>query len=177
MRSLKLGDKVRFLHEIGEGTIIGLPDSQNAMIEDEHGFTYTYELRFLVPKNPHGDEIIEKDEVTQSKEKLAQFAGYSKKDKKLPVIDLHMENLTERHNHMSNHEIVLFQLDKFKQFLNRNEYLKNPKMIVIHGLGQGKLKQEIRELIQGLPGATMYDADYQKFGGGASVVERKYNVR
>lgn len=177
MYSFKVGDKVRFLHEIGEGVIVGFKDDKNALVEDEHGFNYPYELQFLVPTNTHGQDWIEKDQNPENKEKLPQFSGYSKKDKELPVIDLHMENLTERHQHMSNHEIVLFQMDKFRQFLNRNEYLKNPKMIVIHGLGQGRLKQEIRELIQGLPGATMYDADYQKFGGGASVIERKYNVR
>lgn len=177
MKSFNLGDRVRFLHEVGEGTIVGFQDKEHALVEDEHGFTYPYSVHFLVPVHAHGKDLMEKDKLENDKEKLPQFSGYTKKDKELPVIDLHMENLTDRHHHMSNHEIVLFQMDQFRQFLNRNEYLKNPRMIVIHGLGEGRLKQEIKDCIQGIPGASMHDADYQKFGGGASVIERKYNVR
>ena len=35
---MKLGDKVRFLNDVGGGTITGFPDKQTVLVCDEDGF-------------------------------------------------------------------------------------------------------------------------------------------
>jgi dsDNA-specific endonuclease/ATPase MutS2 len=48
-------------------------------------------------------------------------------------------------------------------------------MVVIHGVGEGVLKQEIRkELKEFYPHFDFYDASYQEYGYGATEIELKY---
>lgn len=38
MRSISVGDTVRFLNSVGEGRVKGFQNKQIAIVEDEHGF-------------------------------------------------------------------------------------------------------------------------------------------
>jgi hypothetical protein len=48
---------------------------------------------------------------------------------------------------------------------------KTNRFIVIHGVGEGKLIQEIRFLIQSKEGFSLHDANYSPRGVGASFIE------
>jgi hypothetical protein len=168
----KKGDKVTFLREAGHGIIQSITGT-TALILDDYGFENEYELKLLVPVHKTRIKLELKKNMTEEDKPQKVIKG--KKEKSLPTIDLHIESLLDSHKNMTNHEILTTQLIAFKKFLKFNEEKQLPKMIVIHGLGEGRLKGEIRILINAITGASMHDADYQKFGGGASVVERKYN--
>lgn len=46
---LRVGEKVRYLDEVGEATIIELVDAKTAIVEDEYGLQHPYPISKLVP--------------------------------------------------------------------------------------------------------------------------------
>ena len=89
----------------------------------------------------------------------------------LPQIDLHIEHLIETDSLLSAHDKFLLQIDTFKRFTNQMIQKKTNRFIVIHGVGEGKLIQEIRFLIQSKEGFSLHDANYSPRGVGASFIE------
>ena len=51
------------------------------------------------------------------------------------------------------------------------------KIIVIHGVGEGVLKEEIRSYLSKQEGLEYYDADFREYGKGATAVEIHYNYK
>ena len=85
-------------------------------------------------------------------------------------IDLHIEELLEDYTKMSNAEIIKVQLTYFQNALDKaiNEHFK--KLIVIHGVGNGRLKQEVRALIENHSSLKYQDASYARYGFGATEI-------
>ena len=48
-------------------------------------------------------------------------------------------------------------------------------MIVIHGYGEGILKNEIKNFLKALHYVDFYEADYKRYGQGATEIEVMYN--
>lgn len=84
-------------------------------------------------------------------------------------IDLHIEELMDDYSGMSNAQIIQIQLRHFQQALDTsiNEHYR--KLIVIHGVGNGRLKQEVRSILSS-SGMRFHDASYSKYGFGATEV-------
>lgn len=85
-------------------------------------------------------------------------------------IDLHIEELLDDYSNMSNAEIIKVQLSYFQNAMDKaiNEHFK--KLIVIHGVGNGRLKQEVRALIDQQPAIKYHDASYARYGFGATEI-------
>jgi hypothetical protein len=64
------------------------------------------------------------------------------------VIDLHIEKLSDDWKHLGNYEILTIQLKEFEKYyeLALQHYL--PSMIVVHGIGSGKLRDEIHDILR-----------------------------
>ncbi|HQZ43412.1 MAG TPA: Smr/MutS family protein, partial [Flavobacteriales bacterium] len=45
------------------------------------------------------------------------------------------------------------------------------KLIVIHGVGEGILREEVRRMLQFYEGVRFHDADMRQYGSGATEVE------
>ena len=91
------------------------------------------------------------------------------------VIDLHIEKIMDRHNHLSNAEILHFQLQEFEKWFELARLNNLPSMIIIHGVGKGKLKQEIHDLLKVKPGVKRFINQYSDFYGyGATEVFFEY---
>ena len=85
-------------------------------------------------------------------------------------IDLHIEELIDSHSGLTNAQILNIQLERFEKEM---EYcLSNgiKKFIVIHGVGNGKLKQEIRAILKSIDGISHHDASYKHYGFGATEI-------
>lgn len=85
-------------------------------------------------------------------------------------VDLHIEELIETHSGLTNAQILAIQLERFEKELDYalNNGLK--KLIVIHGVGNGKLKQEIISILKSVDGVSYYDASYKHYGFGATEI-------
>ena len=85
-------------------------------------------------------------------------------------IDLHIEELRDNFSGMSNFEIVTVQLNKFKNALDTAQNGQYKKLIVIHGVGNGRLKQEISNILTKETKFRFHDASYAKYGFGATEI-------
>ena len=64
------------------------------------------------------------------------------------VVDLHIEKITDEYEHLSNFEILTIQLAEFEKYYDLAVQHKLKNFIVIHGVGVGKLRDEIHEILR-----------------------------
>ena len=87
------------------------------------------------------------------------------------VIDLHIEKITNDWKHLSNFEILTIQLKEFEKWYNLAVANKQPSLIVIHGVGKGKLKEEIHEILKSKVEVKNFINQYDaRFGYGATEI-------
>ena len=84
-------------------------------------------------------------------------------------IDIHIENLLDNFYHMSNYEIVNYQLDKCENIIHKALKAKVHKLVIIHGKGQGVLRKEVHNLLYSFR-LDFKDSDYMRYSGGATDV-------
>ena len=184
--NFKIGDKVRFLNSDGHGIITKILDLERVELENNYGFFEEYKISELVPERKQEDyqtENLAFDQEIKSKlnsektnnknfdlkRKFRHLESYGSKER--VVLDLHIENLIDSHNGMSNSAILKIQISHFKSFLNKSIDKKQRKIVVIHGVGEGVLRHEIRkELDIYHPYFEYYDASYDDFGYGATEI-------
>ena len=64
------------------------------------------------------------------------------------VVDLHIEKLTDDHKGLSNYEILNMQLRTFEKYYDLAVAHHQPSLVVIHGVGEGVLRDEIHDLLR-----------------------------
>ena len=64
------------------------------------------------------------------------------------VVDLHIEKLTDNWKHLSNFDILTTQLNAFEKYYELALAHRQPELIVIHGIGEGRLRDEIHERLR-----------------------------
>ena len=85
-------------------------------------------------------------------------------------VDLHIEHLLESYKGMTNAQIIQHQLRYFQKELENAVSEECQKVIFIHGVGNGRLKQEILAILRNYPELTVQDASFKKYGFGATEV-------
>jgi hypothetical protein len=63
------------------------------------------------------------------------------------VVDLHIEKLTEDET-LSNYEMLLLQLNTFEKYYDLAVSHKQKTLVIIHGIGEGKLREEIHDVLK-----------------------------
>ena len=89
-----------------------------------------------------------------------------------PVVDLHIESITDQHQQLSAQDIMDLQMKVFTKSLEMAHMHQMQKIVFIHGIGNHFLKNKIKNyLAQQKSIVKKYqDADMVKFGGGATEV-------
>ncbi len=85
-------------------------------------------------------------------------------------VDLHIEELVDNTAGLSNFEMLNIQLECFEKELDSAIEKHMRKLIFIHGVGNGRLKQEIQLALKQTQGVTFQDASYKEYGFGATQV-------
>lgn len=99
-------------------------------------------------------ERVEEERVDLSKLGNAGFRVYDagRIKEHLPpartVVDLHIEKITDNWKHLSNYEILSLQLKEFEKFYDLAVAHYQPSLTIIHGVGEGKLKDEIHFILR-----------------------------
>ena len=91
-------------------------------------------------------------------------------DRNTAEVDLHIENIVDDHSKLNNSQILEKQRHLFIQCLEGAIGEKLQKVIFIHGVGNGVLKQEILTTLKQYPNVQYFDASMQKYGCGATEV-------
>lgn len=139
---MKTGDSVSVVDDHLKGKIT-LINGKKVTIEDEHGFTYQYDINELVLQQA---EIYDHVKTTK-KEELSKTVS-KKHDKKPFVLDLHFEHLVKNPNDYDSFERLFRQKEKLLNIIDycRKNNLK--KLEIIHGIGDGVLQQMVYEVLE-----------------------------
>jgi hypothetical protein len=85
-------------------------------------------------------------------------------------VDLHIEELIEQTRGLSNFEMLSIQMERFETELDEAIAKNMKKIVFIHGVGNGRLKQEIISVLRHIKGISFHDASYKDYGYGATQV-------
>jgi dsDNA-specific endonuclease/ATPase MutS2 len=180
-KKFEIGDKVSVLDDNITGYITGF--KSNLIVVDVNDFPmeyYAHELikieneptRFFTEKSI--DEVLA--EKADPKRKGVVKDKSSKKDQYSITYDLHIEKLVKDFSRMHNHDILTIQLDTARYHLEHAIRNRIPRIVLIHGVGEGVLKTELDFMLSRYKNVTFEDANYQKYGLGATQVYIKQNV-
>ena len=118
-------------------------------------------------------EITEKEvkKIVREKDK-SKLQIIKNKTPEIVEVDLHIHELLDNTNGLSNKEMLDCQIKKFREEMEKaiaSAVVK--KIIFIHGHGNGVLKQEVRkELTTKYKKYYFQDASFQEYGFGATMV-------
>ncbi len=185
LNTFQVGEKVRFLYETGGGRVVELVSPGIYKVEDEDGFERTFRTQELV--KIHGidfhlpdDAVVQINDDDSVSSRKYTVRKEEKTGSRKPIdiweLDLHIESLIDSHVGMSNAEILAIQLRELRNFYNRAREKHIRRIILIHGVGEGVLKEEVRMFLSKKEGVEYFDADFREYGKGATEVNLFYNL-
>jgi len=170
---IKIGDKVEVIDETISGVVIEIKN-QEITIETEEGFPLVYPINKVVKNEGFSFDYADLEKAIQEKKKgiqKSQKVFSKKKNTEKPMeVDLHIESLTSSTKNMSDFEMLNLQINTAR---SRLEFAieKNIKRVVfIHGIGKGVLRAELETLFRRYEQVEFYDAEFKKYGRGATEV-------
>jgi hypothetical protein len=124
------------------------------------------------PDKAYQDETLDLSKLTSAGYKVYD-AGKVKQhlEPARSVVDLHIEKITDSWKGLSNFEIITMQLREFEKWYELAVAHRQPDLIVIHGVGKGKLKDEIHDILKSKKEVRYFVNQYdQRFGYGATEI-------
>jgi dsDNA-specific endonuclease/ATPase MutS2 len=180
MSVFKVGDKVEAIDDLIKGIVSDIKGS-SITVQTEDDFPMVFEARELVVIT--GSITVSNYEVAQVKKEKElperrKPSVIRPKERNLPKmeVDLHINQLVKHPKGMGNYEMLNLQLETAKRQLEFAMSKRIQKIVFIHGVGEGILKEELRYLFNKYDNVKHYDADYQKYGLGATEVYIYQNV-
>lgn len=174
---LKVGDAVNFMSDNTTGKIISVLSENEYEVELEDGFSIPVsriEIEKIWVEDFSVDEKAIKGKIKKDLKKMKSPTSIA--HQKAPKyfqhneIDLHMESILSSCKGMSNFEIVTVQLNHFRRRLHEALQENEPSLVVIHGVGQGVLRNEIYKYLEQFPNIKVGPADVKLYGLGASEI-------
>ncbi|WP_178987948.1 Smr/MutS family protein [Winogradskyella schleiferi] len=180
----KVGDKVETIDDDITGIITRI--SENTItVEADDGFDLQFEAHELMltsSGNSLENAVYNTDfeAVKKEKESIKRKSTPTVKPKERHApkfeVDLHIHQLTKSSKGMSNFDILNLQLDTARGQLEFAIRKRIPKVVFIHGVGEGVLRQELETLFGRYNNVKFYDADYKTYGLGATEVRIFQNI-
>jgi len=173
--SFKIGDFVAVLDDTLKGSVVGIAN-ELVSLKDSEGMIYGYHPSELVlikdsqfHLSKYGDihNPLLKEKMKEVKSKKSAFK--KTKSEVILEVDLHINKLKKITKGMDNYDMLSLQLDTARLKLEFAIRKRIPKIVFIHGVGEGVLKSELTYLFNKYP-VKYYDASYQKYGLGATEV-------
>jgi len=177
MDDFSIGDKVSVLDENIDGVITSLTASELS-VKTEDGFILKFAPHEVVKIDAnlrfHTEGAAQKQiEFKKEQEHLRSKQPSPRKKEKVQAavpFDLHIEKLTKNHKRMAPYEILELQLDTAKRHLEFAIKNRIPRIVLIHGVGEGVLKTELEYLYKRYNGISTSVADFRTFGQGATEI-------
>ncbi len=97
--------------------------------------------------------------------------GFSNKfEMREEVVDLHLEK-TRMGDKIPTQDALFHQLDEFEKALDKAIAAGKLELRVVHGLGKGKLKEEIHKLLAKHPQVKTFSSEYSmRYGYGSTLI-------
>lgn len=172
---LEIGNKVAVLDDVLKGKIINI-NGDLVSVETSDGMIFNFSESELVRIDQEQHELSKFSDINNEllKEKIASNPPKKtlfRKEKTEIVleVDLHISKLTKSVKGLDNYDMLNLQLDTAKRKIEFAISKRIPKIVFIHGVGEGVLKSELHSLLNKYP-VKYYDASYKKYGLGATEV-------
>ncbi|MFK5974175.1 MAG: DNA mismatch repair protein MutS [Flavobacteriaceae bacterium] len=182
MTVFEVGDSVEGIDDTVKGVVIRVK-SDEITIESNEGFVLDFHASELVKMPAYGSIHVTNYEAAQvKKEKELRPTRKSRitkvKERNAPKmeVDLHINQLVKSSKGLSSHEILNIQMETAKRQLEFAIRKRIQKIVFIHGVGEGVLREELYYLFGRYENVKYYDADYQKYGMGATEVYMSQNT-
>lgn len=182
---LQIGDYVLVLDEDLSGVVKKIK-GDSISIETSEGFLLDFQFHELVKSKSNQEikaELLSNSDlntiISQKEQSFKRKQPKTKtKERYEPTmeVDLHINQLIKSSKGMSNHEMLTLQLDTARRQLEFAMQKRIQKIVFIHGVGEGVLKLELDYLFARYNNVKFYDANYQKYGLGATEVYILQNV-
>ena len=176
MSVFSIGDTVETIDDTIKGIVVGVSPTE-ITIESLDGFQLRYAQSELMKINTNETIKVTNYEVARVKSekeapKRKNRAVPKPKERNAPKmeVDLHINQLVKSSKGMSKHDMLNLQLETAKSQLQFAIGKRIQKVVFIHGVGEGVLKEELYYLFRRYDNITYYDADYQKYGLGATEI-------
>ena len=184
-QKFEIGDKVAVLDDDISGVVIKVQNNEIS-VETTDNFVMTFFVNELVKINNSNDlsgffstqslGSVLKDKEEPKKRSFVKEKR-SRRDEFVLEVDLHIEKLVPSKRGMSNYDILTLQMETAKRQLDFAIKNRMPKVVFIHGVGEGVLKAELDFMLGRYDTISFQDANYQKYGLGATEVYIKQNVK
>jgi hypothetical protein len=90
---------------------------------------------------------------------------------RIPEIDLHLHVILEDETGMDDYDKLQYQLNTLRKEINRLRKLNYRQIVIVHGVGKGRLRDEVRAFLTTLPDVVdFFDASFKEYGAGATQV-------
>ena len=145
---LEVGEKVRYLDDVGEATIIKFIDSKTVLVEDEWGLTHPHPLSKLVPAERDHVPAREKTEpirIEKPKVSTKPIKPVSRKPQ-LPELALVFESTHERKSETGDLELLFSNNSNYHLLLNIGAKMNDEWFSLFHG----EVHPHSNQLIQSL---------------------------
>ena len=150
VNKIEVGNTVSFLNEVGKGKVLKILNNHQALILREDGFEDVYSLTELIMVSAETHTETAYKHIPLHHKEESSIKKTSKRHKKnngiVWEVDLHIENLVDNHINLSNYEIVQIQIRHCEFAIEKAIKNNISKLVVIHGKGEGVLKEEVRKL-------------------------------
>ncbi|AKA34058.1 Smr/MutS family protein [Flagellimonas lutaonensis] len=170
----KIGDKVELLDEPLSGNVTNIIGT-TIIIALEDGFEMEVESSQLVKidddiKVSNFEAALSRSNKDRPVKK--RVGAKKRKERYAPAleVDLHIEKLVPSTKGLDAYAILDLQLETAKRQVDFAIRKRIQKVVFIHGVGDGVLKEELRFLLKKYDHLTFYDAAYRKYGLGATEV-------
>lgn len=174
MTVFQIGDSVETIDDTIKGTITKILGKE-ITIETEEGFPMVYEESELMKvadsfKVTNYEVAQIKSEKETSEKKISKVPKPKERNAPKMEVDLHIHQLTNSEKGMTPHDKLNLQMETAKRQLEFAIRKRIQKVVFIHGVGEGVLKEELKYLFRRYENIKYYDADYQKYGLGATEI-------
>nr|WP_298928077.1 Smr/MutS family protein [uncultured Allomuricauda sp.] len=174
MAVFNVGDQVEVLDDTISG-IVKAKDGDVITVITSEGFLLEYTSKELV--KIEDDISVTNFEAAQSikekghaKKKHIRILKPKERNAPKMEVDLHINQLVKSTKGLNNFDMLNLQLETAKRQLHFAMDKRIQKVVFIHGVGEGVLKEELYYLFRKYENIKFYDADYQKYGLGATEV-------
>lgn len=176
MADFQLGDLAETMDDVLRGTVVAV-GKDTVTLEMEEGFQLDFAPSELVRISGQQSIKVSNYEVAKIKSEKEK-PGRPKPSRKRPregnqsrmEVDLHIEKLHPSPKGMSNYDILNLQMDTAKRQLEFAMGKGIQRVVFIHGVGEGVLKEELKYLFARYDRIRYYEADYRTYGAGATEV-------
>ena len=177
LNQFKIGDKVSFLYEKREGIVKEIVSSAKVKVEDDHGFMIEIQSSdlCLIESNNFSLDGLHSNRLGIKEEKGRESKKSGKRrSEETWEIDLHAHEILESTLGLTNTEILRKQCDVCRTTINKARKLNIRNLVFIHGVGEGVLRESIRQILFNSDDVSFEDADPKKYGNGATQVRLHY---